>query len=121
MQNRIQIDCQACRTSGSMQATTIPRFSGIVRVIGVILVIPSILGMCLAGILLLSFFAGMSQMSAAQSDAELAGQAVGSAIGVIFIVIIGIVSFVSGLIGWLLLMSKKVFKCVVCTFVMDRG
>jgi hypothetical protein len=28
---------------------------------------------------------------------------------------------VGGLIGWLLLMKKKVFKCIKCGYIMDRG
>jgi len=50
-----------------------------------------------------------------------AGAAFGGAIADSTSLFIGSVSLVGGLIGWLLLMKKKVFKCSNCGFILDRA
>lgn len=120
MKTSIALDCNTCRTPGSMIATKIPKFSGIVRLIGVILVLPSLAGMGFAGLLLIAFLVISANSSAARTDAELGGQIVGSAFVLIIILAVAAVSLVGGLVGWLLLMMRKVFKCRRCGFVLDR-
>ena len=117
----VQIDCQTCRSRGSMLKTTVPRFSGIVRVIGVILVIPSLLGMFFSVIMLGITILGAMSSPSAHSDAEVTGKVIGFGIMGGFIVFIGICSLVSGLLGYLLLLNRKVFQCQRCGFVLDRA
>ena len=118
----IQLDCSACKSKASMKATEIPRFNTILRVIGFIIVIPSILGIIIAFLL---FFSSISAtfkvMSLTQSDTVTAGTAIGTSIGVGFSIFIGCSSLVGGIIGWLMLMKKKVYKCINCGFILDRG
>jgi len=110
-----------CRTQASMAQTSVPRFSGPVRLIGGILLIPTFLGFAFAGLLMLSTFMAAAGSPHTNSDAAAAGQVIGFGIGFIFAVIVGIVSLVGGLLGWLLLMNRKVYKCSRCAFVVDRG
>jgi hypothetical protein len=118
----IKLDCSACKTNKSMTATKIPKFSGFIRFIGFIIVIPSILGVLFALVLLFSTGVATNEvMTTAQTDGAAAGAAIGATIGFGFAIFLGFSSLVGGLIGWLLLMKKKVFKCIKCGFIMDRG
>jgi hypothetical protein len=121
MSEIIQIDCHACRTRASMVPTKIPRFSGIVRAIGFIIVTPSVLGIAFSGLMLILWLTIEARTPVAQSDAEVAGQMVGTFFVGGFIFLMAIASLVGGLVGWLLIMTRKVFKCRRCGFVMDRG
>ena len=118
---KIMVDCSVCKTSNSMTAKKVPKSSLFVRFIGYLIMIPSIV--CLL-ISLSTFFSGCSttseMMEVAQSDAELAGIAIATTAGFGFSVFIGMSSLVSGFIGWVLLMKKKVFKCNICGYIMDR-
>ncbi|MCR4291259.1 MAG: hypothetical protein NUV76_00110 [Candidatus Kuenenia sp.] len=42
--SNLQLDCGACKTESSMKATKISRFNIILRIIGFIIVIPSVVG-----------------------------------------------------------------------------
>lgn len=101
------LDCGACKTQQSMSADSVPRFSGVVRVIGWILLMPSILGMAAA----LTMF-----LFTANDPGE---RGAGVAMGVF--TMFGIMSLVSGLLGWILLMRKNVYKCGRCGFILDRA
>ena len=108
--------CKIC-DRGTLMPRKIRRLSGPAVAIGHILLIPSILGMVGCAILLVvSLLAGV------------AGAAHGSAfatafagIGAIAFVYIGILSFVFGLVGWLLIMKKHVLQCVYCGAVVDAA
>lgn len=50
-----------------------------------------------------------------------AAGAVGGALGAAFFAFTGIGAFVSGLLGWLLVMKKKVLKCAGCGAVVDAS
>lgn len=119
--NAPQIDCQACRAPASMVAAKIPRFSNILRLIGVIILIPSFLGLSVSALMFIGAISSQAAMTGAQSDAEIAGRGIGVALVGGFILVIAAISLVSGLVGWLLLLTRKVFKCVRCGFVMDRA
>lgn len=119
--NTVYLDCSACRSSKSMPATTIPRFTPILRVIGGIIVVPSFLGLAFAGLILISTLMATGNVASAATDAGAAGAAIGLGIGFGLAVFIGAISLVSGLVGWLLLMTRKVFKCSRCGFVLDRA
>ena len=108
--------CKIC-DRGTLMRRKIRRLSGPAVAIGYILLIPSILGMAACAILLIvSLLAGV------------AGAAHGSAfatafagIGAIAFVYIGILSFVFGLVGWLLIMKKHILQCVYCGAVVDAA
>jgi len=117
----LQLDCNACKTTSSMMSTRIARFSNIVRVIGCILLVPSFLGIAFAGLMLLSTLMATSQMPTGHSDAENAGRAIGFGIGFVFSIVVGVISLVGGLVGWLLLLNRNVWKCMRCGFVLDRA
>jgi hypothetical protein len=55
------------------------------------------------------------------TEAAAKGAAVGTGISITIALLIAAVSLVAGLIGWLLIMKKKVFRCEVCGFIMDRA
>ncbi|MCD8554124.1 MAG: hypothetical protein LRY47_09390 [Seleniivibrio sp.] len=55
-------------------------------------------------------------MTTSQSDAEIVGATIGAGIAIF----IGMSSLVGGLIGWLLIAKKKVFKCNSCGFILNR-
>ena len=117
----MQLDCNACKTAVSMNPTKIGRFSSVVRTIGVVLLIPSFLGIGFAGLMFLSLIMTTSSTPAATSDAAAAGQAVGFGLVFVVIVIVGIGSLIGGLLGWLLLLNRNVYKCMRCGFIIDRA
>jgi hypothetical protein len=117
----MQLDCNACKTTASMNPTKIGKFSSIVRTIAVLLLIPSFLGMGVAGLMLLSLIMSTSSTPAATSDAAAAGQAIGFGLVFVVIAIVGILSLVGGLLGWLLLLNRSVYKCMRCGFIIDRA
>jgi hypothetical protein len=106
--------CKIC-DRGTLMPRKIRRLSGPAVAIGYILLIPSISGVIGCAILLVvSLVAGI------------AGAAHGSAIatafagiGTIAFVYIGIFCFVSGLLGWLLIMKKYVLQCGYCGAVVN--
>ncbi len=117
----ITLDCSACKSETTMTPTKIRRFNTILRIIGYIIVIPSLLGVAVALIMFFSVIQVSSEtMSTIQTDAERAGAAIGTGIGFGMSIFMGATSLIGGLIGWLLLMRKKVFKCIKCGFVLDR-
>lgn len=95
----------------------IRRLSGPAVAIGYILLIPSILGMAACAILfIVSLTVGLT--SAAQGSAF---ATVFAGLGTLAFVYIGIFCFVSGLVGWLLIMKKHVLQCVHCGAVVDAA
>jgi hypothetical protein len=120
--NKMKLDCGACKSDKTMEATQIPKFSGFIRFIGFLITLPSVLGVLFALLMLFSTGKVTSEIiSTTPNDARAAGAAVGATIGFGFSAFIGFSSLVGGLIGWLLLMKKKVFKCIKCGYIMDRG
>ncbi len=118
----ISLDCSACKTPQSMNATTVPRFGGFIRFIGVIIVIPSLLGVALAILFFISTsMVASEQLAKTTSDAANAGTVLGAGIGYGISAFIGASSLVGGLIGWLLLTSRNVYKCIRCSFILERA
>ena len=105
----LKLNCKACDQEKTMAPTKINKFSPIVVLIGWILVIPSILGM---------FWAFSSIFALGTSELSETVIGFGAIIAFCFI---GIPSLVMGLLGYLLIMKKKVFKCIKCDFIMDRA
>jgi len=90
--------------------------------IGYCIAIPSFFGFLFA---VLMFFstgnAANEVIEAAGSDAERAGATIGAGIGFGFSMFVGVSSLVGGLVGWLIIAKKKVFKCISCGFILDRA
>ena len=82
--------------------------SGPVVAIGYILLIPSVLGILFSALL---FFTTASH---AANDA-------GSGIAGGIAIFMGLVSFVGGLLGWLLVMKKQVLECNTCKAVVNAS
>jgi hypothetical protein len=105
-----------------MVPTKVARFSAVIRVIGVILLIPSALGLAFTALLLLATMMSTADvMSTAHNEAQQTGAAIGSVLAFGFTLFIGVLSLVGGLLGWLLLLNRKVYKCVRCGFIIERA
>ena len=98
----VAVVCKVC-DRGSLIPTKKYRLSGPVVFIGYILLIPSVLG-----VLFCAF--SFATLSALMQPGE--ETATGLAGGIF--IILGIASFVGGLLGWLLVMKKKVLLCNSC-------
>ena len=118
----MKLDCSACKNEKTMEQSKVGRFSTVVRVIGYIFLVPSVLGMIAAVIMFIGAYSAVTEsMTLAQTEATRAGVALGASIGVGVAIFFGIASFVGGLLGWLLLMKRKVYKCIKCGFILDRA
>ena len=72
------LDCGACKSDKTMEATKTPKYSLIVRTIGGIIVIPSVLGVIIFVRTIFSI-AGQMMGDDAEADAEVMETAVGLA------------------------------------------
>lgn len=117
-----QIDCSTCKTTNSMKPTKIGKFNGFLRFIGYLIAIPSVIGVFFAVLMLVGVGSATNEvMTAAQSDGEAAGAAIGATLGFGFSALLGGSALIGGVLGWILLMKKKVFKCVNCGFILERA
>lgn len=115
-QHAPKLNCQACGGQHTMQPTQVSKMSPVVIVIGWLIAIPSILGVLFAVLL---FAIGLIGAGQADPGAEgAAGMAVFLSGGTA--ACIGISSLISGLVGYLLIMKKKVWKCNQCGYHIDR-
>jgi hypothetical protein len=96
------IDCQACKSTASMKPASIPRFGDFIRFIGYLIAAPAVLGAVFCFYIVVN-------------------GGFGFAAGGFFLFFIGGLSLVSGLIGYLLLMQKKVLLCSRCGHTLDRA
>jgi hypothetical protein len=115
------LDCAACKTGESMTATSVHRFSQIVQIIGGLLLIPSFLGMAFSLLGFLSSITMLESRHQAATIAEYNAQSAAMGVGIVFFGFFGVVSLVGGLLGWLLLQKRKVWKCMRCNSIIDRG
>ena len=97
----MEISCKVC-DKGALVQTKVHRLSGPAVVIGYIFLIPSILGIIISALA----FVQVSYLSHGSSGGSLVGG---------FVLIFGLASFVGGLLGWLLVMKKRVLRCNVCS------
>jgi hypothetical protein len=95
------IPCKVCNR-GVLVPKRIYRLSAPVVAIGYIFLIPSVLGMIAGGLI---FFGVIAQ----------GGDESSGVIGGGFAILLGVASFVGGLLGWLLIMKKRVLQCSVCS------
>ena len=94
------IKCKTCDT-GTLTRRAVYRMSSVVVFIGYIVLVPSILGMIL-GVATCFGVAGKGQNDAATGLAE----------GIAFFWTVA--ALVSGVLGWLLVMKKRVLQCDQC-------
>lgn len=97
--------CKTCER-GALLPKKIFRMSGPVVVIGFILLIPSFLGIVVSA-------ASLVVMIFSEPLGIALDPGVKAIVGTIAI-FVGISSFVGGLLGWLLVMKKRVLQCAVC-------
>lgn len=117
-----KLDCTVCKTDATMEATKVPKFGIILRVIGYFFVAPSLLGVLFS--IILFFGVGMAASEVVpetQTDAEMVGAALGVGLGFGLCIFIGVASLAGGLIGWLLIMKTKVYKCLDCGYIISRA
>ena len=107
---KMDVICKICDKGALIQKRKY-RMSGPVVLIGYILLIPSILGVLISA---MTFF----QLSSVSSQAN-ASAGAGLAGG--FSIFIGLAFFVSGLLGWLLIMKKQILQCNVCGAVVNAA
>lgn len=106
--------CKIC-DRGTLTPRKIRRLSGPAVAIGYILLIPSIIGIASYAILfIIALIAGFA--GTAHGSGILAAVAGGFSL---VILSVAILCFVSGLVGWLLIMKKHVLQCVCCGAVID--
>jgi hypothetical protein len=110
----LPITCKVC-DRGELRKKDIFRMSGPVVVIGFILLIPSILGMVVSAVTV----AGMLSAST-WKDTSQAGVA---GLGIVFLtgLVVFVASFVGGLLGWLLIMQKRVLQCSECRAIVNAS
>lgn len=101
----VKLDCKNCNGKQSMYKAEIDRFSPVVVIIGWIIVTPSLLGIFVSTIML---FSGMNGDSF-------------TGIRVTISLAFGVFSLLSGLLGYILIMKKKVYKCNICGSTIDRA
>ena len=102
-----EIRCKTCDT-GLLQMAEPYRFSSVVVVIGYILLVPSVLGILFS---VRGFFTVL-EVGVTGGDSALADGVFALAGGVF--IFLGLACLVGGLLGWLLIMRKKVLQCTYC-------
>jgi|WetSurMetagenome_2_1015567.scaffolds.fasta_scaffold165539_3 hypothetical protein len=121
----VNLDCNACKKEKTMAPTTVSRMSIVVRVIGWLIAIPSIIGVVISAITLItSVLAGGHAAMSGVASGDTTGAVVGAGVGMVatgISIFFGIFSLIGGLVGYLLIMKKKVYKCTVCGFIIDRA
>ena len=117
----VLLTCQTCR-SGSLSRKHLYRMSDVVVLIGYILLFPSLIGMAvtlaLTGYVIIASIVG----GAATKDPQaFAAGGVLAVFTVAFGAAIFVSCFVSGLLGWLLVMKKTVLRCNLCGMTIDAA
>ena len=117
----VLLTCQTCR-SGSLSRKHLYRMSDVVVLIGYILLFPSLIGMAvtlaLTGyVIIASIVVG----AAAKDPQAFAAGGVFAVFTVAFGAAVFVSCFVSGLLGWLLVMKKTVLRCNLCGMTIDAA
>lgn len=101
---------------GSLRRKRIYRFSAPIIVIGYILLIPAALGI-IFGILMVAFI-GIAGVATGEPGLGIAAFLSG---GTFILLLIIVPSLVSGLLGFLLILQKRILKCTSCGAVVDAS
>ena len=104
----MRLDCTACKKERTMVKASVGRFPLFIQFIGGLFAVPSFLGM------LFGVIVTMRAVTTLNNGIEIGTGAIAG------LTIIS-PSAIGGLIGWLLVMRKKVYKCSRCGFVLDRA
>ncbi|GAB4261829.1 MAG: hypothetical protein Kow0092_11650 [Deferrisomatales bacterium] len=113
------LPCRAC--GGTMERDRLARFPWIVRLIGYLILLPSLLGVAMGLLFALTTCqAALEASRQAATDAPTAA-ALGAAAGQGLAAAVWIPSLVGGLLGWLLLLRRRVWRCTRCGHVIDRA
>jgi hypothetical protein len=99
----MNVICKIC-DKGQLVQKKKYRMSGPVVLIGYILLIPSVLGVIISAMTFFNISSAASRVNAG-AGAGLAGG---------FTIVVGVAFFVSGLLGWLLVMKKQILQCSIC-------
>jgi hypothetical protein len=102
--------CKVCER-GSMEPRKLFRLSAPVVAIGFVVLIPSVLGILASAGLLLLLWLGVVFYGGTGHEVFSGG----------FIAAFGVASFVGGLLGWLLVMKKRVIQCSNCGAVVNAS
>ena len=103
--NMPDIRCKICDT-GILQKIKRYRMSGVVVVIGYILLIPSVIGILFSGYM-------FWETALHTNESSSSGLAAAGAVEV-FSIGLAIAFLVGGLLGWLLIMKKEILQCNRC-------
>lgn len=118
----LHLDCRACRTLQSMSEGAIFRFPVILRIIGLLFIIPSVLGLLAAAFSFLTSAATSATMLNGPKGQDMSGIAgLGFLMGFGVSIAIAVWSLLAGTIGWIFWMSRKVWRCVRCGHFIDRA
>ena len=102
------MDCSVCKREA--------------KVLGFLIVLPTAFGIFFAvAMCFTSVNAANNMMSLAGNHLETAGMAFNSKFDIWCPLCVGICSLAVGLTGWLYIMKKKLYKCVRCTYIMERS
>ena len=108
------LNCQACGGEKTMKPAKVSKMSPVVQVIGWLLTIPSILGILFSGFIFLSSLLA----TGTAEDPSVGGAALVAGTGTA--VCTALSSLIGGLLGYILIMKKKVWKCNQCGYHIDR-
>jgi hypothetical protein len=117
----VLLTCQTCR-SGILSRKHLYRMSDVVVVIGYILLFPSLIGMAVT--LALTGYAIVFSIvvgAAAKDPQAFVAGGVVAVFTVAFGAAVFVSCFVSGLVGWLLVMKKTVLRCNLCGMTIDAA
>lgn len=103
--------CKICER-GALVRKKVFRMSGPVVAIGFIFLIPSVCGMILSALVFLGVISSAGDQTTDNTQVV---------IGTAFAIGLGIACFVGGLLGWLLVMKKRVLQCAVCGAVVSAS
>ena len=96
-----------------MAPVKIPRFNLVLRLVGFILLVPSFIGFAVAALMIVASVSSPAGVGGAAS-------AMGLMVGFGLAIIICVISLVMGLIGWILVWNRKVWKCSRCGYYVNR-
>ncbi len=109
----IEVKCKVCDT-GVLHNIKRYRMSGVVVVIGYLLLVPSVLGIVSTVLFQIAIVVG-SVLGSSETKGSTAYATLmpNAAVG-IFSMVLGFSFLVAGLLGWLLVMKKKILQCNYC-------
>lgn len=111
-----RLDCQVCKNEQTMEATTVSRFGPLIRLIGYLIAIPSVLGVAFA-----AFGAIGTMLSGSDPEFSKGINTAATGFALTFSLLFGGGALISGTVGYLLLTKRKVWRCSVCAHILERG